>query len=380
MSKKLLDENNYVFIESFLSAEEAENLARQFAEAEKQNQTFTEPNHEESSSIYNFLPFVNLLVQKIPQVSALCEEEILPTYSYARIYKNGAKLQKHTDRDECEISITVNLSQDQVWHLCVEKPDGQHVTAHLAPGDAIMYKGCDAPHWREGEFTGSSYTQLFLHYVKANGHRANAFFDKKNNKVIKEIKKVEAAIYPFQNDETEDWAYFDHLFSPQECKQIIEMVLAFNCGLLTENRIKDKTIRDSDVDFIYPTSKNMWVFERIATAVKNLNKQYFGFDLFGLTEGLQITRYLAPSGHYTRHIDRGLGHQVRKLSVTIQLSDPLEYEGGELILHYDHKPAIMSKEQGKLVVFPSYVLHEVQPVTKGIRYSLVAWVTGEKFR
>jgi PKHD-type hydroxylase len=378
--KELLDKNNYVFLESFISVEEASELAKQFAEAEKDKQTFAEPGHEESASIYNFIPFVKLLTKKLPDVSLICGEDVLPTYSYARIYKKGATLPRHTDRDECEVSVTVNLSQDQIWHLCVEKPDGEHITAHLNPGDAIMYKGCDAPHWRQGEFTGNTYTQLFLHYVKANGSRANVYFDNKKKKIEREVSQKVAGIYPFQRDETEDWAYFDRLFSPLECQQIIAMSSGFGEGLLTDKKVANKSIRDSDVNFLYPCEENGWVFERIAHTVKKLNQQYFGFNLFGLSEGLQLTKYNSPGGKYIRHIDRGMGHEVRKLSVTIQLSDPSEYEGGELVLHYDHEPTVMSKDQGRLIVFPSYVLHEVKPVTKGTRYSLVAWVTGEPFK
>ena len=70
----------------------------------------------------------------------------------------------------------------------------------------------------------------------------------------------------------------------------------------------------------------------------------------------------------------------RKLSVVVQLSDPEEYEGGELKLHTSYDPIIIKKERGMIVSFPSYTLHEVAPVTKGERYSLVAWVHGPAFR
>jgi PKHD-type hydroxylase len=71
---------------------------------------------------------------------------------------------------------------------------------------------------------------------------------------------------------------------------------------------------------------------------------------------------------------------VRKLSISIQLTNPEEYEGGELYLYDEDKGTLMSKEQGTLIIFPSYVLHEVMPVTKGERNSLVTWVTGKQFK
>lgn len=70
----------------------------------------------------------------------------------------------------------------------------------------------------------------------------------------------------------------------------------------------------------------------------------------------------------------------RKLSMVIQLSDPSEYEGGELLLHLGNNPTRIERKKGLAVFFPSYILHEVTPVTKGERYSLVAWVHGKPFK
>ena len=104
--------------------------------------------------------------------------------------------------------------------------------------------------------------------------------------------------------------------------------------------------------------------------------------MFGLNEGFQFTNYEAPSGKYGKHVDRGINTPVRKLSMSIQLTDPKEYEGGELKLYdgEDNQANVMDKTQGTLILFPSYVLHEVMPVTKGERNSLVTWVTGKQFK
>jgi PKHD-type hydroxylase len=99
-----------------------------------------------------------------------------------------------------------------------------------------------------------------------------------------------------------------------------------------------------------------------------------------MAEGFQFTRYDAPTNYYGVHIDKMLNGTVRKLSLTIQLSSPEDYEGGELALYTDKEAQLMLKELGKMIVFPSYVLHEVRPVTKGTRYSLVAWITGKPFK
>jgi PKHD-type hydroxylase len=104
------------------------------------------------------------------------------------------------------------------------------------------------------------------------------------------------------------------------------------------------------------------------------------FDIFGFQEGLQFTEYNAPSGHYGKHVDNIFNGQIRKLSVSVQLTDPTKYEGGNIELYLANEPAIMTKKQGSLILFPSSVLHAVTPVTKGTRHSLVGWITGKPFK
>jgi PKHD-type hydroxylase len=189
------------------------------------------------------------------------------------------------------------------------------------------------------------------------------------------------AAWAFNLDQVENWAYFDNLFSPEECALIIEAGenKILQKASIANNDIVDE-IRNSNISWLYSVDNMEWVFRRVTDAVISLNDKYFKFDLFGFTEGFQFTRYDAPSGFYGMHIDKVYNGLVRKLSVTIQLSDPNLYEGGELSLQFGRAPSIMPKEQGKMIIFPSYVLHEVQPVTKGTRYSLVAWISGTPFK
>lgn len=171
-----LNENNYLVVRSFISPEEAEALAQEMYKEEPAMRR-DDPQALSSPSIYNFLPLVRVLVKKVPSVSELIGEDVLPTYVYARIYKHGAELFRHRDRDACEISLTVNLQKDVDWPISIQKPDGTEAVCELQPGDAMVYLGCVADHWR-GKFTGQNYAQAFMHYVKANGVRAYAFFDK----------------------------------------------------------------------------------------------------------------------------------------------------------------------------------------------------------
>jgi hypothetical protein len=111
-------------------------------------------------------------------MNELVGEKLLPTYAYARVYKNGAELKKHTDRPACEISVTLHLGSDgSSWPLGFTKPDGSTVFKDLKPGQAVIYCGCISEHWREGTFAGQEYGQVFLHYVRSAGRYVNHCFD-----------------------------------------------------------------------------------------------------------------------------------------------------------------------------------------------------------
>jgi len=108
----------------------------------------------------------------LPKLKLLMEEKtklkLTPTYSYMRIYKKGDELKKHTDRESCEISATLNLSGDK-WPIFIE---GNAIS--LSVGDMVIYKGCELEHWRE-PFKGDTCVQVFLHYNKTNGKFENKF-------------------------------------------------------------------------------------------------------------------------------------------------------------------------------------------------------------
>lgn len=111
-----------------------------------------------------------------PAIENIVGEELLPTYSYARLYTNENVLEKHKDRGACEISVTVQLGRTHhyAWPIFmgVNRFD-------LAEGDGVIYKGCDVEHWREvcsgpeGYLSG----QAFFHFVKKNGKYKDCAYD-----------------------------------------------------------------------------------------------------------------------------------------------------------------------------------------------------------
>jgi PKHD-type hydroxylase len=174
----------------------------------------------------------------------------------------------------------------------------------------------------------------------------------------------------------------ENVFTPEECAKIIEIGKSKETfqAKLGDDTIRED-IRDSKISWIEPDDAE-WIYERIESYVCSVNERLFHFDITGFTEGLQFTEYSAPGGHYTAHIDRmNIGGNVRKLSITIQLSNPADYDGGELeILTSLECPEIASKDQGTAFFFNSMLLHRVKPVTRGTRYALVMWITGPRFK
>ena len=172
------------------------------------------------------------------------------------------------------------------------------------------------------------------------------------------------------------WAWAD-TFTADECDRIIELAHFDMTEATTFGGVTD--YRRSSVRFLYPSPATGWMFQRITGIVVAVNDQHFGFDLTDLIEGVQLSRYAAPSGHYDWHVDMTHQNLIRKLSLSVQLSDDDEYDGGDLELS-TKQSVIAPRNVGAAILFPSWTSHRVTPVTSGVRYSLVCWVTGPPFR
>lgn len=177
MNKQLL-ENNYIFIPNFISKDRATEMAVDFDFYCSRNNLIGDVQAPNSSSVYNYISFLELLCEKTPFISGIIGETVLPTYTYARVYKPGDDLKRHRDRDACEISLTVNLYKEKDWPIYVQKPNREEVSIEMQPGDAVLYLGRIADHWRN-EINQEKYIQVFLHYVRSRGSCNYAYFDRK---------------------------------------------------------------------------------------------------------------------------------------------------------------------------------------------------------
>jgi hypothetical protein len=173
------EENQYLIVENFFSEKECENLYNeyiQFLEREKIDAKKVDSIVNIATQAPSCAMFVEKLCMIYPRVVEIVKENLLPTYALGRIYTNGSILRKHVDRPACEISLTVNLAQDKEWAIWLNS-NGTPRQVIQKPGDALFYLGCDAEHWRE-PYDGSMYCQVFFHYVRSRGKRAQHYFDK----------------------------------------------------------------------------------------------------------------------------------------------------------------------------------------------------------
>ena len=334
-----------------------------------------------------------VLEEFLPKMEEETGKKLFPTYAYARLYQKGEVLKCHTDRPACEYSATITLGHDgEVWPFWAADPgedtdqgivgeddkiyrikNSKKLTIEI--GDAVIYKGCEAIHWRE-ELKSEWQTQIFLHYVEQNGPNAEWKYDKRSC-----LAHHDQPQQPINNrlEEILYW-YVPNAIADISCDQMMqkfETAEAQKASVGSEdNYVVDLAIRDVNK---IPITHELGIGATLSGMGMNINQRAWKFDITHSNQAEYLKYDI--NGHYESHVDTFClpgANETRKLTVLAFLND--DFEGGKLYLENGHERTYPPQEKGTVLVFPSFMNHGVEPVTNGIRRSIVTWLVGPWFK
>lgn len=165
----------------------------------------------------------------------------------------------------------------------------------------------------------------------------------------------------------------------------MDRLIAEHEPLLEEGKLgagaTNTSVRRSRIAFLGMEPRYRWLYERLWLAAEQCNRSFFAVDIAAVEANVQLARYdSSDRGFYDWHTDFAGFRPLRKLSFSVQLSRSEDYEGGDLQLWVGNRPRPAVRDRGALIAFPSFTLHRVAPVTRGTRWSLVAWILGNRWR
>jgi len=186
-----------------------------------------------------------------------------------------------------------------------------------------------------------------------------------------------------------NYYWFENGFSPSELNEIERLVsnIPFTRGVTQAQDetepFQEDSYRKSNIKWIPFNDTHKWIYDKIGDMAMEANNNMFHFDIFSMPEQIQYTEYYDyEQGHYDWHMDIGYNElSQRKISVTVQLSGPDEYEGGDLQLWPGGVyPINAPRGKGNVVIFPSFMMHRVTPIIAGTRKSFVLWLGGGHYK
>jgi len=357
----------YVHLKDFLDKTNCQELTNELKKLVDAKATVKDEQCPLSEAVHGTAVFDKLLVDLLPHFEQASGKRLLPTYSYARLYKNGEKLAIHTDREACEISVTITLGFDgKAWPIYMGDAEGANASKiEMGVGDAVLYRGMEKHHWRK-KFKGNWQAQVFLHYVDADGPHKEWKFDKR--------KGLNAPRESMQQ------AVYTDVLTPEACDALIRTYAGDNTTkeppvIGDVVGVVDRSIRNVE-RVMLPTYKD--IGGRLAAVGLSANYHHWKFDI---THSNQAEFLIYPAGgRYQSHVDTMLFHSedCRKLTVLAFLND--DFKGGRFYLQNGHERFYPPQSKGTVLVFPSFILHGVEDVQEGTRYSVVCWMVGKFFK
>lgn len=359
----------YVHLKGFLDVQNCHELTAELNRLVSQKATVKDVQCPMSEAVHGAMAFDKLLVDLLPHFEVASGKRLLPTYSYARLYKPGEKLEIHTDRAACEISATITLGfEGKPWPIYMGDEGGENASKiEMSVGDAVLYRGMEKHHWRK-RFKGEWQAQVFLHYVDADGPHKEWKFDKRPGLNLP-IKK-----------ENMQYRVFHDVLTPDVCDSLVKAytssdfvreppVIGIGKGEI------NTSIRNVERVMI-PTYKDLGGC--LAAVGLSANHHNWKFDV---THANQAEFLIYPAGgRYTAHVDTIMSRSehCRKLTVLAFLND--DFKGGRFFIQDGHDRHYPPQAKGTIIVFPSFMLHGVEDIEEGYRYSAVCWMVGEFFK
>jgi hypothetical protein len=374
-------DNGYLHLKNVLDEQSCKNLTEYLKNLVTQQKTINDEQCPKSHAVHGSEEFDKLLEFLVPYFEEKSGLKLYPTYSYARFYnQQGEELKNHRDRESCEISATITLGfEGNVWSIYMgdheNKTDGTKID--MSVGDAVMYRGCDKWHWREPYVEGKWQAQVFLHYVDQNGPHAEWKYDKR------ESLGLSKAIQSNKIQAIEDCYRVDNAISEGFCKKLIEEYakpeVEKEQPFIGEGQDLEKNI-NLDIRNVQRLQLPLYAgIGATLTAIGlNVNRDFWQYDITHSNQA-EFLMY-DVKGKYETHVDtfHARSNETRKLTILVFLND--DFEGGKFYIQNSHERFYPQQTPGTVLVFPSFMPHGVEPVTKGIRYSVVTWMVGPYFK
>jgi len=190
-----------------------------------------------------------------------------------------------------------------------------------------------------------------------------------------------------------DITYYPKAFGDHQIQMLEDLVKDYKfekgrTGIVEHGNTVSEGTNNRDIAYLHPSEQTIGLYSFLEEFVNKANEQTYHFNLSYVTDPIHYVIYPENGGHLTWHMDIGSGQvNLRKLAMTVQLSDPDEYEGGDFQVWMGGEPdedsnsiVTLSREKGDILIFPTYLMHRVTPITRGKRKALVFWTGGEPFR
>ena len=182
-------------------------------------------------------------------------------------------------------------------------------------------------------------------------------------------------------DPTATCVVCENVFTPAELDMIERHGDGLQQGQAVLGSGAASQIRITQTAPLRANSDTKWIYDRMLAVIRQVNSQVYQYNLEGFSEAFQYTVYHGnDGGHYDWHIDWGPTPALRKLSASVQLTDPGLYDGCDLEFNGARGLEVSPRNRGAVIVFPSFIQHRVTRCTRGTRKAIVAWTAGPQFK